>query len=894
MASTQQLDEDARAEIEIGEDFDDDVYNGYELYGILNTKVVGVRYYNGRSGTGEYTKVRREPSNPYDSNAIRIDNVMNHQIGHIGRNVAAKLARLMDTQQLLVEGAITGAKGAFDVPIALKMFGTTQPGPAAALKQQMQGLGLPVTDFIRAERERKQREKELEKQRIARGKEIERQRQAREKALAAAARAGSITVDEMNQQSRYASHGMPGSQSEIVPGMDQLLTGTATFNPRDVQDVVKQFGQGEAALSSMPMADQPDVLSTVLLPYQRQGLQWLLDHESPKLPTNSKEDAVQLWKASQGVYTNIATNFSVSKAPELASGGILADDMGLGKTIQVISLIMSDPHKSRQPTLIIAPLSVMSNWSTQAAAHVKKKFAPRVFIYHGQENKGLTPAQLEEYDIVITTYQTMTHELFPYKKEVRKVPSSKGLFSITWRRVVLDEGHQIRNPKAKMSIAASSLMAKSRWVLTGTPIINSLKDLYSHVKFLGLPGGLANFEVFNSTIIRPLKSGDPNAQLLLRALMSTICLRRMKDMKFIDLKLQELTFHQVAISFLKHEQERYDAFLAEAKGALEDVKMKKAKGNGAMTHLLEVLLRMRQVTNHWRLVGESRIKDLLELVEENKVVDVLNEKNRRALQDLLQLRIDSQEDCPVCMDTMRSPVITACAHAFCTECIEKVIETQHKCPMCRAELVNNETLVPPSAGIGEGDEEDAEPAVDAEATSSKIEALIQILKASEAEGNTKTVVFSQWTSFLDIVQTQLLQHGLNFTRLDGKMTAIRRDAAIESISTDPSCKIMLASLAVCSVGLNLVAANNVVLCDSWWAPAIEDQAVDRVHRLGQTRDCKVLRLVVEGTVEEEVLAIQAEKRKLAATAFGEKESGKKRGAQQGQTLQQIQRLLRAH
>ena len=144
--------------------------------------------------------------------------------------------------------------------------------------------------------------------------------------------------------------------------------------------------------------------------------------------------------------------------------------MGLGKTIQIISLIMADPHKSQQPTLIVAPLSVMSNWSAQAAAHVKTKYAPRVFIYHGQENKGLTPAQFEEYDIVITTYQTMSQELYPYgHKEALKVPSTKGLFSITWRRIVLDEGHQIRNPKAKMTIAACSLKASSRWVLTGTP-----------------------------------------------------------------------------------------------------------------------------------------------------------------------------------------------------------------------------------------------------------------------------------------------------------------------------------------------------------------------------------------------------------------------------------------
>lgn len=549
---------------------------------------------------------------------------------------------------------------------------------------------------------------------------------------------------------------------------------------------------------------------------------------------------------------------------------------------------MADPHKNGQPTLIIAPLSVMSNWRNQAAFHVKKKYAPRVLTYHGQGNKDQSPAQLKHYDIVITTYQTMTQELFPFGQSTpRPTPASKGLFSMKWRRIVLDEGHQIRNPKAKISQAACSLQAKSRWILTGTPIVNSLKDLYSHVKFLRLSGGLMEFEIFNSTLIRPLKNGENGARLLLQALMSTLCLRRMKDMKFIDLKLPNVTFHKYPVKFLPHEQERYDAFKSEAKGLVEAAKAK--KGDSTMTHLLEVLLRLRQTCNHWKMCGEDRVRKLLELVESKTIVDVMNPENRKALQDMLQLQIDSQEDCCVCLDSLTIPVITACAHTFCRECIERVIETQHKCPMCRAELRDHEQLVEPAAGIGEGDDLDVD--IDPDTTSSKIEALVKVLKASEGDSDVKTVVFSQWTSFLDLVQAQLLRHGLSFTRLDGKMNSTRRDAAIDSLNTDSSCKILLASLSVCSVGLNLVAANQVILADSWWAPAIEDQAVDRVHRLGQTRDCQVVRLVVEGTIEDEVLEIQAKKRKLASEAFGEKDGGRKRDERRANTLRDIERLL---
>jgi SWI/SNF-related matrix-associated actin-dependent regulator of chromatin subfamily A3 len=791
----QEIETDMRREIDLTQDFDDDVYDSYELYGILNTKIVGCRFYDGRVTVGEYVTVRREPRNPYDSNAIRIDNIQAKQIGHIPRQVAAKLASLIDSRELLVEGAVTGPKGFYETPMALKLFGTTDTVAAAALKQRMQDLRLPVTDHIKAEAERKRKAKELEKR-----------RKEAEKAAARMRKLGGLQVDE-NGDARYAGFATPGMGGETQT-MEELLSNAQAFNPRDVQDVVNKFAAGEEVLAKMEMADQPPSMKTTLLPYQRQGLKWMLDHESPRLPTSGLADPVQLWKNNDGVFLNIATSFATKQPPVLASGGILADDMGLGKTIQIISLIMADPHRNRQPTLIVAPLSVMSNWSTQAATHVHKKHAPRVLIYHGSSKKEMTAKDFEEYDLVITTYQTMTLELFPYgtTKPV-KVPSQKGLFSTTFRRIVLDEGHQIRNPKAKMSQAACAIMATSRWVLTGTPIVNTLKDLYSHVKFIRLTGGLSEFEIFNGTLIRPLKNGDPAASVLLQALMSTVCLRRMKDMKFIDLKLPEITSLKYPVTFLRHERERYDAFKSEAHGVLEQAKAR--KGDTTYSHLLEVLLRMRQTCNHWKMCGEDRVSNVLKLLEENKAVDVMDPANRRALQDLLQIRIDSQEDCPVCIDTMRDPVITACAHAFCTDCIEKVINEQHKCPMCRAELTDNAALVQPSAGLGESDDAAQVVDIDVDTSSSKIEALVKILKASEKEPDTKTVVFSQWTSFLDIVEKQLEKQGLTFTRLDGKMPPSRRDAAIEALNSDPDCTIMLASLSVCSVGLNLVAANQV-------------------------------------------------------------------------------------
>ena len=566
--------------------------------------------------------------------------------------------------------------------------------------------------------------------------------------------------------------------------------------------------------------------------------------------------------------------------------------MGMGKTLEMIALIVADPKvTTSKGTLIIAPVGVMSNWSGQIAHHVKADNGLKVLIYHGSGKKPMEAKDFNEYDVVVTSYGTLATEYYPRgKKDPPPVPRKQGLFSVDWRRVILDEGHTIRNPKTKSALAATNLIATSRWVLTGTPIVNNLKDLFSLVRFIGLSGGLERAEIFNSVLVRPLNQGDGDASLLLQALMATMCLRRKKEMKFVDLKLPELTEYKHSIDFLPHEREKYEALQAEAKGLLSTVQRGQKKGDGKARdnyhHLLEMLLRLRQVCNHWKLCGD-RVTSILSELESQKLVD-LTPENRKALQDMLQLSIDSHEDCPICLEGLHNPVITACAHSFGYECIERVIETQHRCPMCRAEPLEVETLVRPAVELGESAEQID---IDVDASSSKVEALLEILKASHKKSGTKTVIFSQWTSFLNIIQAQLDKHGYKYARIDGTMRANQRDASLVALETDPECTIMLASLAVCSVGLNLVAANQVILADSWWAPAIEDQAVDRVHRLGQTKPTTVWRLVMNDSIEDTVLNIQAEKRKLMMTAFQEK-TGKRMKEGSTARLGDIERLLK--
>ena len=181
-----------------------------------------------------------------------------------------------------------------------------------------------------------------------------------------------------SSQPEFTDSSSQGQMAE-AQSLEDIMNESQRFSPREMGEMAEKFGAGEDVLASMLMAAAPERLTTQLLPFQRQGLAWMLDRENLRLPSKGSDDVVQLWKRSPRdpeLFTNIATNFSLrSVEPALASGGILADDMGLGKTIQIIALIVADIEAKGQknpgsPTLIIAPVSVMSNWSGQVRVFV--------------------------------------------------------------------------------------------------------------------------------------------------------------------------------------------------------------------------------------------------------------------------------------------------------------------------------------------------------------------------------------------------------------------------------------------------------------------------------------------------------------------------------------------
>lgn len=344
-----------------------------------------MRFYNGYATKGESVVIRREPTNQYDSNAIKVSNVYGAQIGHLSRQIAERLAPFIDSGEIAPEGFLTGEKGTYDVPIRIILYGAGEPTAKAALQAKMREKRVPLST-------KKRMEEELN---LRMPISIE--------------PTGRKPMGLTSSQSSATGSSQPSSSQLVPPSPDlnQLIAHSNQVRPRNIEELAEQWGELESVLEGMPMAKQPDNIEAQLLPYQLQGLQWMKSMENPKLP--GSDEVVQLWKRDpkrKNVFTNIATNHTPFAKPTLFSGGILADDMGLGKTLQVISLIATGEGSG--PTLILAPMSVMSNWSQQIEKHVKKTTPLKVFTYHGTNKslngKPMTAQDFEQYDVVITTY----------------------------------------------------------------------------------------------------------------------------------------------------------------------------------------------------------------------------------------------------------------------------------------------------------------------------------------------------------------------------------------------------------------------------------------------------------------------------------------------------------
>lgn len=481
-------------------------------------------------------------------------------------------------------------------------------------------------------------------------------------------------------------------------------------------------------------------------------------------------------------------------------------------------------------TLILCPLSVLAGWEMQLEEHI----APGTltwYSYHGA-NRDRRVKQLESYDIVLATYSTLAAE----------AGSHNGITKARWLRVVVDEAHIIKNATTATAKAAASLKAERRWALTGTPVQNGLADLHGILFYLKMEP-LADKTLFRRTIDRPVTSGESDSVKRLQALVGSLALRRTKDTvrnghRLVELPPRNVNIVPVVLSAA--EQAKYKRW--------EEAGRRVVAGHLAAdtlmqnyTAVLEIILRLRQICADSSLVtGEDPVFAVDAPTLEGKAL------TPEAIASLVEvLRSGVEDECPVCLSDITTPAITTCRHIYCLRCIQAVIaQDKASCPLCRRHITMKDIVeLPqePELGAEEGGAEGVPSAgagKEGGVVGSKIAALLERLAASPGD---KHIVFSQWTGMLDLVGVALQGAGIAHCRLDGKTSAKKRAEMLRSFSASgpASPRVFLISLKAGGVGLNLTAATHAHLLDPWWNPSVEDQAADRVHRLGQRRAVQV-------------------------------------------------------
>ena len=471
-------------------------------------------------------------------------------------------------------------------------------------------------------------------------------------------------------------------------------------------------------------------LESVLRPYQKQGVAWirfLRDH---------------------------------------GFGGVLADEMGLGKTLQVLahcaSLNGSADTKPAHPTLIVCPTSLVTNWAAEAA-----RFAPklRVLVLSGPQRHKLF-AQIPSHDLVITSYALLRRDIEQHRAH-------------SFDTAVLDEAQHIKNRSTQNAKAVKAIPAEHRLVLTGTPLENSVLDLWSLFDFL-MPGYLGASDDFRERYEVPItQQRDTGAMARLGKRIRPFLLRRLK------------------------------------KDVLQDLPAK-------LEHVSYCDLTPTQSTVYAQVLAATR-KQVDSAVEANGLA-----KSRMViLTALLRLR-------QICCDLRLLEADGARA----------------------ADESEGASTAPAGASTPPED-------------SGKLQLFGELLDQS-LDGGHRLLVFSQFTRMLGLLKEEMKRREVEFCYLDGSI--VDRAGEVARFQSPSGPPVFLISLKAGGVGLNLTQADTVVHFDPWWNPAVEDQATDRAHRIGQSRVVSSYKLITRGTVEEKIVTLQQRKREIIASTLTDEEA----------------------
>ena len=604
--------------------------------------------------------------------------------------------------------------------------------------------------------------------------------------------------------------------------------------------------------TEFPEMNPPNSFKTSLFRYQKQALAWMVDKETETFGQSHELhhlwDEYQLEDGSSLYFSPFTGRVSevFPRAAALCKGGILADEMGLGKTVMMIALIHTQrgcqslgpkAQKTEEAgTLIVVSLSLLTQWASELESHGS---GLKVVEWHSAKTK--TMKDLTKADVVLTTYGTLNSEL-----------SQNGcLFRANWYRVILDEAHTIKNSKTTCAKACFKLQAKNKWALTGTPVQNSLDDLYSLVKFLELEAW-SNKHWWGKVITEPFNKGDPSVYSTLRRLLSPIMLRRTKNTTNKGLPIVELpqiNYRTIQVEMSERERTLYDKLFNRSKATFQEILLE-GKLKTSIASIFELILRLRQLCNHPFLITSKQ-----NAIEE---VDSIISKSCNNSSEYLQVVIDQVKqgmefECPMCLENAEDPVITKCGHVLCRPCAHRQIQINRNCPICKTDLIYADLNSLPRESSLDLSEDWT--------SSSKLDALLDLLKQEEP-----TVVFTQWTSMLDIIQHALSLQEVPCLRLDGSLRKTKRQEVIQKFEREGG--VFLVSLKAGGVGLNLTKASRVVIMDPWWNPAVEQQAIERVYRIGQLKEVTAVRLICSNTVEERMVELQKSKNQMIEGAYG--------------------------
>ncbi|KAI0413198.1 SNF2 family N-terminal domain-containing protein [Xylaria grammica] len=602
-------------------------------------------------------------------------------------------------------------------------------------------------------------------------------------------------------------------------------------------------------------AQQPTAIRSILKRHQKQALTFMTQRENG-------------WNFDQNFINKVSNTYLTEEPPQFC-GGIIADTMGLGKTLTMIALVASDldnPRGERMATfdrlpgapevetsLIIIPPPLLDTWEEQLSEHV---FENRLkWRRHHAKNKIAGLDELRAQHIVLTTYHTVSAEW-----KGAKDGNNSFLFSFHWKRIILDEAHFIRNARSTMSRAVCALGASSRWAVSGTPVQNRLSDLASLLKFIRATP-YDDMKQFEAAISSLWKSGeDEEAVKRLQYLSACLLLRRSKEA--IDLPpKQDLLF---PVDFLPDERAAYEHLRTQAIYSIDEAVY---GHNGSLRHnnhanalrKIEALRLFSDLGLQYHARHEPQADQDWPKIAQQAF------NSRRAIEPLVCMH------CSLSLDFAESlldepntaapePQFSSCMKFVCSDCTRTLnrgrstVDCGHK-PVCAFASVST------GGDAFEEIHDSHSLPISPTRLSSKVEALITDLRSLPPD--TKCVVFSTWRLTLDLVKAGLDRNSIQHIRFDGKVPQNERGAVISRFRNDPEIRIMLLTLSCGAVGLTLTVASRAYLMEPHWNPTLEEQALARIHRLGQKQPVTTVRLYMRNSFEEEVIKVQESKKQLA-------------------------------